>query len=100
VVLLVYTRHAVTAAGADYDIEALARSCRVGGRPETAWGLERNIRRGEVARTISLGLFVYAPSCASREAFEVRYMNQLGPSARAPQESVIIGRVPMSRAMR
>ncbi len=90
--------YAVTTAGTDYEIDALAQSCKVGGRPETSWDLERDVRRDEVIRTNSLGLFVYTPSCASSEAFQVSYLNPHGPSAHAPYESVIIGTVRMSNA--
>jgi hypothetical protein len=90
--------YAVTTAGTDYEIDALAQSCKVGGRPETAWELERDVRREELVRTDSLGLFVFTPSCAPHEAFRVSYLNPRGPSAHAPHESVILGTVSMSDA--
>jgi hypothetical protein len=89
--------YAVTTAAADYDIQAHAK-CKVGGRPEAGWSLERDIRRNEVVRTDSLGLFVFTPSCATHEYFEVSYRNPQGPSAAAPHESVIVGTVSMSNA--
>ncbi len=45
-----------------------------------------------------MGLFVLTPSRASSEGFEVTYLNQQGPSASAPHESVIVGTVTLSRA--
>jgi hypothetical protein len=89
--------YAVTSAVTDYEVEAIAK-CKVGGRPETAWGLERDVERHEVIRTDSLGRFVFTPSCASSESFRVSYINQHGPSAASPHASVIIGEVSMSQA--
>jgi hypothetical protein len=89
--------YAVTTAATDYDIQSRAK-CKLGGRPETGWSLERDVRRDEVVRTVSLGRFVFMPSCAAHESFEVRYQNPQGPSATAPHESVIIGTVSMSNA--
>jgi hypothetical protein len=89
--------YAVTSAATDYEIEAIAK-CKVGGRPETAWDLERDVKRREAIRTDSLGRFVYTPACAASESFRVRYINQGGPSAHAPHESVVLGEVAMSRA--
>ena len=89
--------YAVTTAEANYSIEALAGDCKVGGRPN-GWALERDVRREETVRTHSLGLFVFTPSCASEEAFQVRYLNPRGPSATAPHESAIVGTVSMSDA--
>ena len=89
--------YAVTSAATDYLIEGFAR-CKAGGRPETGWDLHRNIRAHETLRTISLGLFVLTPACASSEGFEVTYLNQQGPSAGAPHESVIVGTVTLSKA--
>ena len=82
---------------ADYSIDGFA-TCKAGGRPETSWGLQRNVRAHETLRTTSLGLFVLTPSCAWSEGFEVTYLNQHGPSAGAPHESVIVGRVTLSKA--
>ncbi len=82
---------------AEYSIDGLA-TCKAGGRPETSWGLRRNVRAHETLRTTSLGLFVLTPSCTSHEGFEVTYLNQQGPSAAAPHESVIVGTVTLSKA--
>ena len=73
-------------------------TCKAGGRPETSWSLRRNVRAHETLRTTSLGLFVLTPSCLSSEGFEVTYLNQQGPSAGAPHESVIVGTVTLSKA--
>ncbi len=89
--------YAVTTAATDYEIQSRAK-CKVGGRPETGWSLERDVKHGEVVRTVSLGLFVFTPACAADESFEVSYQNLQGPSAAAPHESVIIGTVSMSDA--
>jgi len=88
----------ISAAGADYDIEAQAK-CKVGGRPETAWSLERDVRAHELIRTVSLGLFVYTPKCASTESFRVTYRNPRGPSRADPHESIVVGRVSMKDAV-
>jgi hypothetical protein len=95
--------YAVTSAAAGYSraaaysIDGFA-TCKVGGRPETSWGLRRNVRAHETLRTTSLGLFVLTPSCLSSEGFEVTYLNQQAPSAGAPHESVIVGTVTLSKA--
>ncbi len=89
--------YAVTSAVTDYEIEAIAE-CKVGGRPETAWSLERDVKRDEVIRTDSLGRFVFTRACASSESFRVSYINRRGPSADSPHESVILGEVSMSQA--
>jgi hypothetical protein len=95
--------YAVTSAAAgysraaEYSIDGFA-TCNTGGRPETSWGLQRNVRAHETITTTSLGLFVLTPSCVSREGFEVTYLNQQGPSAGTPHESVIVGRVTLSKA--
>jgi hypothetical protein len=89
--------YAVTSGTTDYSIEGFAR-CKAGGRPETSWDLQRHISAHETLSTTSLGLFVLAPSCASREGFEVVYLNRQGPSAHAPHESVIVGTVTLSKA--
>lgn len=90
--------YAVTAAGTDYNVEAIAR-CKVGGRPETAWGLERDVRARERVQTVSLGRFVFVPACARTESFRVAYLNPRGPSPAAPHRSVIVGSVSMSHAV-
>jgi hypothetical protein len=88
----------IGAAGTDYLIETLAK-CKIGGRPESDWSLERDVRTHELIRTVSLGLFVYTPSCASTESFRIAYLNPHGPSRTAPHESVIVGTVSMSDAV-
>ncbi|HUN78269.1 MAG TPA: hypothetical protein VMU32_05060 [Solirubrobacteraceae bacterium] len=90
--------YAISSAGTDYDIEAIAK-CKVGGRPETAWGLERDVRAREHIATVSLGRFVYTPACAATESFRVTYLNPRGPSPSAPHRSVIVGSVSMSHAI-
>jgi hypothetical protein len=92
----------IGAAGTDYDVEAVVK-CKVdghnvGGQPETAWGLERDVRAHEPIRTVSLGKFVYTPKCASTESFRVTYRNPRGPSRADPHESVIVGSVSMKDA--
>ena len=82
---------------ADYSIQGFAM-CKAGGRPETGWDLERAVTAEETLRTISLGLFVLTPSCASSEGFEVTYLNRNGASAGTPHESVIVGTVTLSNA--
>jgi hypothetical protein len=83
------------ARSAEYSVEGFA-ACKVGGRPETSWGLRSKIRAHEAIRTTSLGLFVLTPSCLASEGFEVIYRNMQGPSAGAPHESVIVGSVTLS----
>ncbi|MGO8905098.1 MAG: hypothetical protein ACLQMH_05665 [Solirubrobacteraceae bacterium] len=89
--------YALSSAAAAYSINGFA-TCKAGGGPETSWDLQRNVRAHETLRTTSLGLFVLTPSCASSEGFEVTYLNQQGPSASAPHESVIVGTVTLSKA--
>jgi hypothetical protein len=89
--------YAVASAAAVYSIQGFA-TCKAGGRPGESWGLYRSVRAHETLRTTSLGLFVLTPSCASREGFEVTYLNQHGPSASVPHESVIVGAVTLSKA--
>lgn len=91
--------YAITRAGADYEIHgADVPRCPVGGRPETGWSLERDVRRGERVRSTSHGLWVYTPKCAAHESFTVTYLNPEGPSKSAPHESVIVGSVRFSEA--
>jgi hypothetical protein len=90
--------YAVATAATDYQIEGLAGGCKIGGRPESSWSLERDVKPHEAVRTDSLGLFKFTPTCASEEAFRVSYVNQQGPSAGSPHESVILGRVTLSQA--
>jgi len=95
--------YAITSAAAgysratEYSIDGFA-TCKAGGRPETSWGIQRNVRTHEAIRTTSLGLFVLTPSCVSSEGFEVTYLNRQGTSASAPHESVIVGTVTLSKA--
>jgi hypothetical protein len=89
--------YAVASAASDYDIQTVAR-CKTGGRPESGQGLERDVRRDERVSAVSLGLFVFTPACAADESFTVTYLNQHGPSAAAPHESVILGSVRLSEA--
>ncbi len=91
--------YAVTSTATNYLIQGFAR-CKTGGRPETSWDLGRDVGARETVRTSSLGLFVVTPACASSEGFEVTYLNQQGPSAGAPHESVIVGTVALSKATR
>ncbi|MGH2832234.1 MAG: hypothetical protein ACRDK2_05625, partial [Solirubrobacteraceae bacterium] len=79
--------YAVTSAGAEYSVEASSR-CK-NARP-SSWGIDNDIKRGEVVHTLSSGLFRL---CASPDQFEVRYLNQslTGTSAGSPHQSVIFG---------
>jgi hypothetical protein len=90
--------YAVTSAAAGYSVDGFA-TCKAGGRPETSWGLQRNVRAHQTLTTTSLGLFVLTPACASSEGFEVTYLNRQSPSAGAPHESVIVGKVTLSKAI-
>jgi hypothetical protein len=81
----------------EYSIDGFA-TCKAGGRPETSWGLQHNVKAHETIRTTSLGLFVLTPSCLSSEGFEVVYRNLQGPSAGTPHESVIVGAVTLAKA--
>jgi hypothetical protein len=95
--------YAVTSAAAgysraaEYSIDGFA-ACNKGGRPETSWRLQREVRAHEAIKSTSLGLFVLTPSCLASEGFEVTYLNQQGPSTGAPHESVIVGAVTLSKA--
>ncbi len=89
--------YAVRGAGTDYNVDAIAK-CKVGGRPETSWDLERDVKAHELVTTVSLGKFVYTPSCAPTESFRVSYVNLRGPARATPHESVIVGSVKMSKA--
>jgi hypothetical protein len=82
---------------ADYSIQGFA-TCKAGGRPETGMDLERRVKAQETLTSVSLGLFVFTPSCASSEGFEVTYLNRTGPSPDTPHESVIVGTVTLSNA--
>ena len=89
--------YSIASAVSDYEIQGVA-NCKIGGRPETGWALERDVRRHEPIRTVSLGLFLFTPKCAAHESFTVSYLNQHGPSAAAPHESVLLGSVRLSQA--
>jgi hypothetical protein len=89
--------YAVTSAGSEYDIEGIAR-CKIGGHVETAWSLERDVKAHELIRTDSLGRFIYAPSCASNEKFQVSYQQRPGPLTAGPPEKIIIGTVSLKQA--
>ncbi len=89
--------YAVSSAASEYAVEGIAR-CAIGGRVETAWSLERDVKAHELVRTDSLGRFVYAPSCASTESFQVSYRKRLGALATGPPETVIVGSVSLAQA--
>jgi hypothetical protein len=91
--------YAVSSAGSEYDIEGIAR-CKIGGRIETSWSLERDVKAHELVKTDSLGRFIYAPSCATTERFQVSYQKRLGPLAVGPPDKVIIGSVSLRQARR
>jgi hypothetical protein len=90
--------YAVATAATDYLIEGVAKGCEAGGRPETGWNLERDVKSHETVRTNSLGLFEFTPACVSKESFRVTNHNPQGPTVRNPHESVIVGVAPMSDA--
>jgi hypothetical protein len=89
--------YAVNSANSDYDIEGIA-NCKIGGRVETSWSLERDVKTHELVRTDSLGRFVYTPSCASTEKFQVAYQQHPGPLAQGIPEKVIVGVVSLAQA--
>jgi hypothetical protein len=89
--------YAVDSAESDYTIEGIAK-CKIGGRVETAWSLERDVKAREPIKTDSLGLFIYAPSCASTEKFQVSYQGPSNPRTANPAEKVIIGTVALAQA--
>jgi hypothetical protein len=89
--------YAVSSADSDYQIEGIAK-CEIGGRVETSWSLERDVKAHEVVKTDSLGRFVYAPSCASTEKFQVSYQKRPGPLTTVIPEKVIIGTVSLAQA--
>ncbi len=88
--------YAVTSATHDYTILSFAH-CRAGGRPETGWSLERDVKARETIRTTSLGLFVLTPSCLAHEGFEVQYGPTFGAPG-GPRGPVILGKVRLSEA--
>jgi hypothetical protein len=89
--------YAVSSAGSEYQIEGIA-SCKIGGRVETSWSLERDVKAHEPVKTDSLGRFVYAPSCASTEKFQVSYQKRPGLLTAANAEKVIVGTVSLGQA--
>jgi hypothetical protein len=89
--------YAVRSAGSEYEIEGIA-SCKIGGRVETSWSLERDVKAHELVKTDSLGRFVYAPSCASTEKFQVSYQKRPGVLTAGPPEKVILGTVSLRQA--
>lgn len=89
--------YAVSSTGSEYDVEGIA-TCKIGGRIETAWSLERDVKAHELVKTDSLGRFVYAPSCASSEKFQVSYQKRPGPLTAGPIEKVIVGTVSLGQA--
>lgn len=89
--------YAVSSAGSEYEIEGIA-SCKIGGRVETAWSLERDVKAHELVKTDSLGRFVYAPSCAATEKFQVSYQKRPGALAVGPPEKIILGTVSLAQA--
>jgi hypothetical protein len=89
--------YAVNSAGSEYDIDGIAR-CKIGGHIETSWSLERDVKAHELVKTDSLGRFVYAPSCASTEKFQVSYQKRPGPLTVADPEKVIVGTVSLGEA--
>ncbi len=89
--------YSVRSAGSEYEIEGIA-SCKIGGRVETSWSLERDVKAHELVKTDSLGRFVYEPSCASTEKFQVSYQKRPGPLTAAAPEKVILGTVSLRQA--
>ncbi len=86
--------YGVTSATSDYEIHSFAH-CHEGGRPETGWALERDVRAHSLIRSTSLGLFRDSAKCASHEGFEVRYIKE---TEAAPGGSVVLGKVLLSQA--
>jgi hypothetical protein len=78
--------YAVTTPAGEYGI-AVESSCH-NARP-SGWAIIHNIKRGEMARTLSAGYF----NCTSIDKFEVLYLNRSlgGPAPGASHESVIVG---------
>jgi len=77
--------YAVANAAGEYNV--IARSSCHNATPSD-WNMERDVRRGETVRTMSLGEF----NCTS-DQFEVEYLNLSpgGSSPRARHRSVIVG---------
>jgi hypothetical protein len=89
--------YAVSSASTDYEIHGFAH-CDAGGRPETGWALERDVKAHEAIHTTSIGLFTLTPSCLAHEGFEVRYGQSFGATG-PPKAPVIIGVVRLSEAI-
>ncbi len=89
--------YAVSSADSEYDIEGIAK-CTIGGRIETSWSLERDVKAHELVKTDSLGRFVYAPSCASTEKFQVTFQERPASPTAAAAEKVIVGTVSLEQA--
>ncbi|HSZ69703.1 MAG TPA: hypothetical protein VK756_05010 [Solirubrobacteraceae bacterium] len=89
--------YAVSSTSSDYDIEGIAK-CKIGGHIETAWSLERDVKAHELVKTDSLGRFVYTPSCAASEKFQVSYQQRPGTATTRSPEKVIIGTVSLAQA--
>jgi hypothetical protein len=90
--------YAVSSASTDYAIHGFA-SCPAGGRPETGWALERDVKARETVNTTSLGLFTLTPRCLAHEGFEVRYGSTFGAGSQGgPYSEAIVGTVSLSEA--
>jgi hypothetical protein len=89
--------YAVSSTDSEYEIAGIAR-CKIGGRIETSWSLERDVKARELVKTDSLGRFVYAPSCAATEKFQVSYQKRPGPLTVGSPEKVVIGTVSLGQA--
>lgn len=92
--LLAFTApYGVDSASSDYYIHGFAQ-CDEGGRPDTGWSLEHDVRAHAPVRTTSLGLFRYSTRCAAHEGFEVRYVKD---EETAPSGTVVLGSVALSQ---
>lgn len=85
--------YSVGSASSDYEIQSFAH-CHEGGKPETGWALERDVRAHELIHTTSLGLFRYSLPCVTHEGFEVRYIKE---TETAPTGAVLLGQVRLSQ---
>jgi hypothetical protein len=92
-----FTAPYATSPTSHYTVDGYA-SCKIGGRPETGSEPERNVKAGQAVRDTPFGLFVVAPSCASREGFKVTYINEAPPLKHSPYESAIVGIATLSSA--
>lgn len=89
--------YTVSSTSTEYDIQSFGTNCQTGGRPESAWGLERDVKAHETVHTTSVGLFTLTPKCLAHEGFEVRY----GKTSGAPEPlhaAVILGTIKLSEA--